>query len=269
MAAALKPAWRGAMRSLYGRSLRSWSSLLAPLAVWWWLVGPQRRNVTPNCSVVSDFQSAKRLLDGINRRACGRHRPDRQGRHDPICQPGVRAYGWAFPTKLVGMDCAAILAMTPPCGCISGWTWPSKASSLFMFKKDVMWAASRRSHYPDHVLAITATSSVITKTVSGVPRHHAACRCAGAQPAYGPADHRRVHARHRGRRPVFGRPVLVYGEPGRRFGPPSASARKTSTVRTGASLSRIGKMQLPRSCPSPHAGRRQAMERHGNMPGRP
>lgn len=72
----------------------------------------------------------KQLLDGINSALVdGIVLTDKGGMVQYANQAFARMVGRS-DEELVGWIARRFLAMTPPCGCISSWTWPSKASSL-------------------------------------------------------------------------------------------------------------------------------------------
>ena len=160
--------------------------LLALLAVWWWLVGRNARNVSAGTApVVSDFQSAEAALDGINSFVDGIVLTDKGGMVQYANQAFARILG--VRRRACGHGLRGDFYYDTALRLYKQLDVAIQSEQSFMFK-DVMWLQSKKYHYQITCSPYRNESGVITRYGFGVPRHHAVCRCAGAQPAYGPAD---------------------------------------------------------------------------------
>lgn len=170
--------------------------------------------------------------------------------------------------ELVGMDCAAIFGYDTALRLYKQLDVAIQSEQSFMFK-DVMWLQFEEVPLSDHVLARTATkAAVITGTVSVFRDITQLVDAPGAQPAYGPADHRpRSCTLSRPSTRIWAASPRTWRTWAAIWSRPSASARKTRapSARLPA-CRRSARCQLPRELLTKPGAftpeERQAMERH-------
>lgn len=241
--------------------------LLALLAVWWWLVGRNARNVSAELLQLYQISNQqKQLLDGINSALVdGIVLTDKGGMVQYANQAFARMVGRS-DEELVGMDCAAIFGYDTALRLYKQLDVAIQSEQSFMFK-DVMWLQSKKYHYQitcspyrNESGVITGTVSVfrdITQLVDAQERNQRMVRQTIA--AF-------MHAIEAVDPYLGGQSSYMANLGGDLVKTLGLSEEDESTVRTAASLSQIGKMQLPRELLTKPGAftpeERQAMERH-------
>ncbi len=221
--------------------------LLALLTVWWWLVGRNARS--ENVELLQLYQLSnrqKQLLDGINSTLVdGIVLTDKGGMVKYANQAFARMVGRS-DEEIVGMDWAAIFGYDTALRLYKQLDVASETEKACMFK-DVIWLRSKKYHYQvtcspyrDADGAVTGTVSVfrdITQLVEAQERNQRMIQQTIA------AFMRAIEAVD----PYLGGQSAHMATLG------SALVRELglgeedeTTVHTAASLSQIGKMQLPR-----------------------
>lgn len=265
--AALKPFWGKRNEILVWAGISVVVVLLALLAVWWWLVGRSARSV--NAELLHLYQVStqqKQLLDGINSAvADGIVLTDRGGMVQYANQAFARMVGRS-DEELVGMDCAAIFGYDTALRLYKQLDIAVQTETPFMFR-DVLWLQSRKFHYEvtcspyrNETGVVTGAVSVfrdISQLVEAQERNQRMIRqtIAAFTHAVEAVD------------PYLGGQSSYMAALGaslvRELG---LGEGDESTVRTAASLSQIGKMQLPRDLLTKPGAftpeERQMMERH-------
>lgn len=264
---ALKPFWGKRNEILVWAGISVVVVLLALLAVWWWLVGRSARSV--NTELLHLYQVStqqKQLLDGINSAvADGIVLTDRGGMVQYANQAFARMVGRS-DEELVGMDCAAIFGYDTALRLYKQLDIAMQTETPFMFR-DVLWLQSRKFHYEvtcspyrNETGVVTGAVSVfrdISQLVEAQERNQRMIRqtIAAFTHAVEAVD------------PYLGGQSSYMAALGaslvRELG---LGEEDESTVRTAASLSQIGKMQLPRDLLTKPGAftpeERQMMERH-------
>lgn len=264
---ALKPFWGKRNEILIWAVISVVVVLLALLAVWWWLVGRSARSV--NAELLHLYQVSsqqKQLLDGINSAvADGIVLTDRGGMVQYANQAFACMVGRS-DEELVGMDCAAIFGYDTALRLYKQLDVAMQTEKPFMFH-DVLWLQSKKYHYEvtcspyrNESGVVTGVVSVfrdITQLVEAQERNQRMIRqtIAALMQAIEAVD------------PYLGGQSSYMAALGtslvREMG---LGEEDESTVRTAASLSQIGKMQLPRDLLTKPGAftpeERHMMERH-------
>ena len=267
MAAALKPFLAQRNAIVIWAVIAVVVVLLALLAVWWWLVGRNARNVSAELLQLYQISNQqKQLLDGINSALVdGIVLTDKGGMVQYANQAFARMVGRS-DEELVGMDCAAIFGYDTALRLYKQLDVAIQSEQSFMFK-DVMWLQSKKYHYQitcspyrNESGVITGTVSVfrdITQLVDAQERNQRMVRQTIA--AF-------MHAIEAVDPYLGGQSSYMANLGGDLVKTLGLSEEDESTVRTAASLSQIGKMQLPRELLTKPGAftpeERQAMERH-------
>lgn len=267
VAAALKPfvAQRNAIFVWAGIAVMV--VLLALLAIWWWLVGRNARNVSAELlSLYQVSNQQKQLLDGINSALVdGIVLTDKGGMVQYANQAFARMVGRS-DEEVVGMDCAAIFGYDTALRLYKQLDVAIQTEKPFLFK-DVIWLQSHKYHYQvtcspyrSESGAVTGTVSVfrdITQLVEAQERNQRMVRQTIA--AF-------MHAIEAVDPYLGGQSSYMANLGGELVKELGLGDEDESTVRTAASLSQIGKMQLPRELLTKPGAftpeERQMMERH-------
>ncbi|WP_308771099.1 HD domain-containing phosphohydrolase [uncultured Bilophila sp.] len=241
--------------------------LLALLAVWWWLVGRNARNVSAELLQLYQISNQqKQLLDGINSALVdGIVLTDKGGMVQYANQAFAHMVGRS-DEELVGMDCAAIFGYDTALRLYKQLDVAIQSGQSFMFK-DVMWLQSKKYHYQITCSPYRNESGVITGTVS-VFRD--ITQLVDAQERNQRMERQTIaafmHAIEAVDPYLGGQSSYMANLGGDLVKTLGLSEEDESTVRTAASLSQIGKMQLPRELLTKPGAftpeERQAMERH-------
>ena len=241
--------------------------LLLLLAVWWWLVGRNARNVSAELLQLYQLSNQqKQLLDGINSALVdGIVLTDKGGMVQYANQAFAHMVGRS-DEEVVGMDCAAIFGYDTALRLYKQLDVAVQTEKPFMFK-DVLWLQSNKYHYQvtcspyrNESGSVTGTVSVfrdITQLVEAQERNQRMVRQTIA--AF-------MHAIEAVDPYLGGQSSYMANLGGELVKELGLDEEDESTVRTAASLSQIGKMQLPRELLAKPGAftpeERQAMERH-------
>ena len=221
--------------------------LLALLAIWWWLVGRNARSVSAELLQLYQLSNQqKQLLDGINSTLVdGIVLTDKGGMVKYANQAFARMVG-RQGQEIVGMDCAALFGYDTALRLYKQLDIATRTKKSFMFK-DVLWLQSKKYHYQvtcspycDEGDVITGTVSVfrdITQLVEVQERNQRMVRQTIA--AF-------MHAIEAVDPYLGGQSSYMAGLGSALVKSLGLSDEDEATVRTAASLSQIGKMQLPR-----------------------